>query len=202
MTGFPLPPHIIFRYTISRRGSGRRRNPWPLCHGVIHHAHHRTRPQHPRHRLLLLAAVHPRCLSAPVRCRPDGGLGRLSQRRQHSRRDHRRRDRRGRDFDNWADRLCHDPITSGPRSDRATLCGAGGDRWLQRHARFRPNGHSVRGLAGGLRSGRGCRCRRHGLGTDGAVRPTRGGAAHCYGSGYPSAGRREQAGVILGLVNG
>ena len=99
-----------------------------------------------------------------------------------------------------ADRLCHDPITPDPRGDRAALCGPGGDRWLQRHARFRPDGHSFRSLARGLRNGRGGRCRRHSLGTDGAVHPTRGGAAHCWRSGYPSAGRCCQTGLIVSLV--
>ncbi len=72
----------------------------------------------------------------------------------------------------------HGAITAVPRGDRAALYGAGGDRRLQRHARFRPDGHSVRGLACDLRGHRRNRCRRHGLGTDGAVHPTGRGAAH------------------------
>ena len=34
-----------------------------------------------------------------------------------------------------------------------------------------------------------------------AVHPTRRGAGHCWGSGYPSAGRGDQTGVIVSLVD-
>ncbi len=61
-------PHLLL-YSIPRRAGGGRRNPWPLCQGVIHPAHHRIRPQRLRHRLLLLAAVHPHRLRAAIRCR-------------------------------------------------------------------------------------------------------------------------------------
>jgi hypothetical protein len=134
----------------------------PLSHGARRHDHLRTTARHRRHRLLLLAAVHPCCLRATLLRRShDRHMG-LPQRGRCAR-WYRRRPRGGRRI------FWHCPARARLRAmgvaspaDHPALCRTRHCRRLQRHARNRPDGDAFTHLADDLRRHRRDRRQHHG----------------------------------------
>ena len=116
----------------------------PLSHGVHRHDHLRTTPRHRRHRLYLLAAVHPRCLCAAVFRRSDDRHLGLSHRRRRARRHRRGSCGRRRNLWPWPARarLCamgmgsapdHPALSSRPPPSPATAPRMESPRWRCLH---------------------------------------------------------------------